>query len=97
MDARPAVARRAGRDLGSLAVLQPDETRHRRETWPVRHGSNAGVGRFTDDSEPARWMREAVVRVADRLPLLKSAITQQLTRRSAFAWLPLPLPGRRYQ
>ena len=93
----------AGRDLGSLAVLQPYETRHRRETWPVYHGTNAVVGLFTDDSEPARWMREAVIRVADRLPVLKSAITQKLTRRSGFVWpalprLPtLPLPGRRYQ
>lgn len=98
-----AGAARAGRDLGSLGVLQPYETRHRRETWPVYHGTNAIVGLFTDDSEPARWMREAVIRVADRLPLLKSAITQKLTRRSGFAWpalprLPtLPLPGRRYQ
>lgn len=101
-----AGAQRAGRDLGSLAVLQHYETRHRRETWPVYHGTNAVVGLFTDDSEAARWMREAVIRVADRLPVLKSAITQKLTRRSAFAWpalpklptLPtLPLPGRRYQ
>ena len=98
-----AGAQRAGRDLGSLAVLQPYETRHRRETWPVYHGTNAVVGLFTDDSETARWMREAVIRVADRLPLLKSAITQKLTRRSGFTWpslpkLPtLPLPGRRYQ
>ncbi|MFT3954294.1 MAG: 5-demethoxyubiquinol-8 5-hydroxylase UbiM [Piscinibacter sp.] len=101
-----AGAQRAGRDLGSLAVLQPYQTRHRRETWPVYHGTNAVVGLFTDDSEPARWMREAVIRVADRLPLLKSAITQKLTRRSGFVWpslpklptLPsLPIPGRRYQ
>lgn len=97
-----AGAHRAGRDLGSLAVLQPYETRHRRETWPVYHGTNAVVGLFTDDSEAARWLREAVIRVADRLPLLKSAITQKLTRRSGFVWpslpkLPtLPLPGRRY-
>jgi 2-polyprenyl-6-methoxyphenol hydroxylase-like FAD-dependent oxidoreductase len=98
-----AGAQRAGRDLGSLALLQPHETRHRREIWPVYHGTNAEVGLFTDDSETARWMREAVIRVADRLPLLKSAITQKLTRRSAFTWpslpkLPtLPLPGRCYQ
>ncbi len=85
-----AGAQRAGRDLGSLTVLQPYETRHRRETWPVYHGTNAVVGLFTDDSEPARWMREAVIRVADRLPLLKSAITQKLTRRSAFTWPALP-------
>lgn len=39
---------------------------------------------------PARWTREAVIRVADRLPLLKSAITQKLTRRSAFTWPALP-------
>lgn len=85
-----AAAHRAGRDLGRLEVLQPYETRHRRETWPIFHGTNAIVGLFTDDGEAARLLRQAVVRVAEHLPPLKSAITRRLTRSSATPWPPLP-------
>ena len=85
-----AGAQRAGRDLGSLAVLQPYETIHKRETWPIFHGTNAIVGLFTDDRGAARLLRQAVVRVAEHLPPLKRAITQRLTRSDATPWPPLP-------
>ena len=85
-----AAAQRAGRDLGRLEVLQPYETRHRRETWPIFHGTNAIVGLFTDDGEAARLLRQAVIRVAEHLPPLKSAITRRLTRSTASPWPPLP-------
>lgn len=85
-----AGAQRAGRDLGSLAVLQPYETTHKRETWPIFHGTNAIVGLFTDDRSAARLVRQAVVRVAEHLPPLKRAITQRLTRSDATPWPPLP-------
>ncbi len=85
-----AAAQRAGRDLGAIEVLQPYETRHRRETWPIFHGTNAIVGLFTDDGEAARLLRQAVVRVAEHLPPLKSVITRRLTRSSATPWPPLP-------
>jgi len=85
-----ASAQRAGRDLGSLAVLQPYETIHKRETWPIFHGTNAIVGLFTDDRGAARLLRQAVVRVAEHLPPLKRAITQRLTRSDATPWPPLP-------
>ena len=84
----------AGRDLGSLDVLQPYETQHRRETLPIYHGTNAVVGLFTDDREPARLLRQAVIRVADRLPPLKAAITRRLTRSSATPWPRLPVPPK---
>jgi len=71
-------------------VLQPYETEHRRETFPIYHGTNAVVGLFTDDGEPARLLRQAVIRVADRLPPLKSLITQRLTRSSPTPWPKLP-------
>ena len=89
-----AAAHRAGRDLGSLAVLEPYETRHRRETWPIFHGTNAIVGLFTDDADGARLLRQAVIRMAEHLPPLKSAVTRRLTRSGATpslsAWPPLP-------
>lgn len=85
-----AAAHRAGRDLGRIDVLQPYETRHRRETWPIFHGTNAIVGLFTDDGEAARLLRQAVVRVAEHLPPLKHAITSRLTRSTATPWPLLP-------
>jgi ubiquinone biosynthesis UbiH/UbiF/VisC/COQ6 family hydroxylase len=87
-----AGAQRGGHDLGSLAVLQPYETRHRRETFGVYHGTNAIVGLFTDDTEPARLLRQAVIRVAEHLPPLKNAITRRLTRSTATPWPNLPVP-----
>lgn len=83
-------AQRSGRDLGSLEVLLPYETRHRRETWTIFHGTNAIVGLFTDDRQAARVLRRAVVRVAEHLPPLKRAITQRLTRSGPTPWPPLP-------
>ncbi|WP_298835009.1 5-demethoxyubiquinol-8 5-hydroxylase UbiM [uncultured Piscinibacter sp.] len=87
-----ASARRNGRDLGSPEVLRPYETRHRRETWPIYHGTNALVGLFTDDGEPARLLRQAVIRVAERLPPLKAVITDRLTRSGPTRWPPLSRP-----
>ncbi len=74
-------ARRAGHDLGAVETLLPYETRHRRETLPIYLGTNAIVGLFTDDRTPARLLRSAVIRVADRLGPLKSVITKRLTDR----------------
>lgn len=88
-----AQARAAGRDLGDLAVLRPYDEAHRRETAPIYHGTNAIVGLFTDDRAPALWLRRAVIRVADRLPPLKAAITQRLTHTDEPPWMALPLPG----
>ncbi|MBX3603733.1 MAG: 5-demethoxyubiquinol-8 5-hydroxylase UbiM [Piscinibacter sp.] len=72
-------AHRAGCDLGRLAVLEPYEAQHRRETLPLYLGTNAVVGLFTDDRAPARVLRRAVIRIADRLPPLKAAIARRLT------------------
>lgn len=76
-----ARAQQAGRDLGRLETLLPYEAQHRRETLPVYLGTNAIVGLFTDDRAPARLLRSAVIRVADRLDPLKNAITRRLTDR----------------
>jgi ubiquinone biosynthesis UbiH/UbiF/VisC/COQ6 family hydroxylase len=78
-----ARAQRAGRDIGAPEVLQPYEAQHRRETLPVYLGTNAIVGLFTDDRAPARLLRSAVIRVAERLPPLKAAITRRLTERGS--------------
>ena len=88
-------ARKAGRDIGSTSTLQPYETEHRRVTWPIYHGTNAVVQLFTDERTQARWLRRAVLTVAEKVPpfngLVHAAITRQLTGRAVGPW---PWSGR---
>jgi len=72
-------ALRRGQDIGSLDLLRGYETTHRRATRPLYLGTNALVDLYTDDRAPARALRGAVLRLAERLPPLKAAITRQLT------------------
>jgi ubiquinone biosynthesis UbiH/UbiF/VisC/COQ6 family hydroxylase len=74
-----AQARHAGLDLGALPTLQAYEREHRRTTLPIYLGTNGIVQLFTDDRTPARLLRGAVLRVAQRLPPLRAAISRQLT------------------
>lgn len=78
-----AQARRQGRDPGDLSALQAFENEHRRATLPIYLGTNGIVQLFTDDRAPARLVRGAVLRVARRLPPLRTAIARQLTGRVA--------------
>jgi ubiquinone biosynthesis UbiH/UbiF/VisC/COQ6 family hydroxylase len=77
-------AHRAQRDVGALDVLLRYEAEHRRATRPLYLGTNALVGLFTDTRGPARLARAAVLRLAEHLPPLKSAITRRLTAGAAF-------------
>lgn len=87
-----AAACREGRDLGTLAVLERYQSEHRRATAPLYYGTNLLVGLYTDERAPARFARQALLGVANRLPPLKSAITRQLTGRGReLPWA----PGRR--
>ncbi|MDE2369113.1 MAG: 5-demethoxyubiquinol-8 5-hydroxylase UbiM [Burkholderiales bacterium] len=72
-----AAARSAARPLA--AALQAYASEHRRATLPIYLGTNAIVTLFTDDRAPARLLRGAVLRVARRLPPLRTLITRQLT------------------
>ncbi|MEQ1517053.1 MAG: 5-demethoxyubiquinol-8 5-hydroxylase UbiM [Usitatibacteraceae bacterium] len=72
-------ARRAGQDIGADAVLRRYQRTHRRATLPIFLGTNALVKLYTDDRMPARVARRGLLRIADRLPPLKSWITRRLT------------------
>ncbi|MBL0086372.1 MAG: 5-demethoxyubiquinol-8 5-hydroxylase UbiM [Ideonella sp.] len=84
-----AQARKSGRALGALPVLQAYEREHRRTTLPVYLGTNAVVALFTDERSPARLARRAVLAVAERAPglsgVIKHAITRQLMGGAARA------------
>lgn len=76
-------AAKAGRDIGALSGLQAFESEHRRTTLPIYLGTNAVVSLFTDERQPARMLRSAVLAMAERAPglsgLIKGVITRQLT------------------
>jgi ubiquinone biosynthesis UbiH/UbiF/VisC/COQ6 family hydroxylase len=79
---RPAAAAGAvapAGDPGAADALARYDAEHRRVTLPIYLGTNALVRLFTDDRLPARALRAAVLRVADRLPPVKAGITRQLT------------------
>ncbi|RKT60449.1 ubiquinone biosynthesis UbiH/UbiF/VisC/COQ6 family hydroxylase [Azonexus fungiphilus] len=74
-----AAARQAGRDLGDSRALAAYAREHERTTLPIYLGTNIVVKLFTDDRQPARLLREAVVGLTNLLPPIRAAVTRQLT------------------
>ena len=74
-----AQAHAEGRDLGEAGPLARYAEEHRRVTLPIYLGTNVVVKLFTNDSRPAKLVREAVVRATNWLPPVQRAITRQLT------------------
>jgi ubiquinone biosynthesis UbiH/UbiF/VisC/COQ6 family hydroxylase len=70
-------------DIGGPSVLAAFERTHRLATWPTYVGTNALVSLFTDEREPARWVRSAVLEVAGGLfpfkDIVQSLVVRQLT------------------
>lgn len=83
-------ARRKGRDIGSISVLQRYEARHMRVTRPLYRGTNEIVTLFTNESIPAKIARSAVLRVSNNLPPLKSMIAGKLAEKGEQTPLPIP-------
>ena len=100
-----ARAHAEGRDLGDARALQAYASEHQRVTLPIYLGTNLVVKLFTNDAAPAKLAREAIVRLTNLVPPIKSAVTRQLTgdrlkmpwsdwKRPALPKLP-PLPDLR--
>ncbi len=73
-------AQHAGRDIADPALLESYERAHRLATWPIYQGTNFVASLYTDDRMPAKWLRKAVLRVADHVSPLKKAIAAHLTQ-----------------
>ena len=73
-------AHRRGADIGSEAVLARYARRHQFAAWPMYAATRLVVRVFTDDRRPVRGVREAILRVSDRLPPLRRAIAARLTQ-----------------
>ncbi len=74
-----ATAARQRRDIGADDVLASYQRQHRLASLPLYYGTNGIVKLFTTETVPAKIMRQAVLRISNRLPPLKWAITRKLT------------------
>ena len=70
-----------GSDFASAQVLESYQSRHMRVTRPMYYGTNGIVGLFTNDSAPAKAVRQLVLRVANNFPPVKHLITSRLTEK----------------
>lgn len=67
-------ARSRGRDIADPRVLAGWEREHRATTRPLYLATNAIARLYTDDSRPARLLREAAVQAGRRFPPLQRAL-----------------------
>jgi len=74
----------------SSTVLKKYESKHMRHTRPLYHGTNGVVGLFTNETLPAKILRNLTLRAANNLPPLKYLITSKLTEKSAMPRFSLP-------
>ncbi|MEB1529591.1 5-demethoxyubiquinol-8 5-hydroxylase UbiM [Xanthomonas sp. WHRI 7945] len=72
-----------GGDIAAPALLAGYERGHRLATRPLYEATNAIAALYTDDRLPARALRNAALRVADRVAPFKRAIAAHLTQRGA--------------
>jgi ubiquinone biosynthesis UbiH/UbiF/VisC/COQ6 family hydroxylase len=69
-------------DIGALALLQRYESAHRLATRPLYLATNATARLYTDDSLPARVLRDAVLRIGARLPPVRQAMVAKLMEKT---------------
>ncbi|SCK06325.1 Ubiquinone biosynthesis hydroxylase, UbiH/UbiF/VisC/COQ6 family [Variovorax sp. HW608] len=74
-------ARDQGRDIGDAAVLAGYERAHRRDAVVMYHGTNAVAKLYAGQGAVQRLARQWVLRGAQNLPFLKTAIMARLTGR----------------
>ncbi len=75
-----AAARKS--DIGALTLLQRYEQAHRLATKPLYLATNGTALLYTDDSLPARVLRDAVLRLGERLPLVRHVMVAKLMEKS---------------
>jgi ubiquinone biosynthesis UbiH/UbiF/VisC/COQ6 family hydroxylase len=80
-------------DIGALPLLQRYERTHRLATKPFYLATNLTAQLYTDDSLPARVLREAVLRIGARLPPVRHAMVAKLMEKTEPA-LTAPRPRR---
>ena len=72
-------AKQQGRDIAAPALLQRYQQTHQHASRGLYMATHAVVSLFTREEAPARWLRHAVIDVAERLTPFKRAVAQSLT------------------
>lgn len=72
-------AHRAGLDIGAESLLESYGWSHRKATHPLYLATNALVGLYTDNSLPAQFARDALLRVGNLIAPVKRFMTHKLT------------------
>jgi ubiquinone biosynthesis UbiH/UbiF/VisC/COQ6 family hydroxylase len=84
-----AEANRRGGDIGAPALLRRYELTHRLATRPLYVATNTTALLYTDDRLPARVLRDAVIRVGERLSPVRRVVTAHIMRSAAAHASPL--------
>lgn len=71
-------AHRRGLDIGAVDVLERYGKAHRRSTFPLFHATNGIASLYANDSAPARFIRQAGLRIASHLPPVKDMVISRL-------------------
>ena len=71
-------AARSGRDIGGDVVLGRYERAHRSATWLAYQATTAIVRLYGTDALPARMMRDAGLRLANTVPLLRRTVLTKM-------------------
>ena len=74
-------AHAAGRDIGAPEPLARYQRTHRLATRPLYEATRLVATLYTADAPPARLLRDAVLRVAERVTPFKRAVAAQLAGR----------------
>lgn len=73
----------SGRDFAAEPLLRAYQAEHRRASGPLYLATGAVVSLYTSNSLPARILRRAALRSANRLPPFRRLIARTLTDRHA--------------
>ena len=69
----------SGQDIADTKLLEKYEAKHILHTRALYHGTNFVVKLFTNETPPAKFLRNTVLRLSNHLPPVKKLITKQLT------------------
>jgi ubiquinone biosynthesis UbiH/UbiF/VisC/COQ6 family hydroxylase len=76
---RIIAAKRSGIDIGAESVLRPYEDQHRRATRPLYLATRFITDVYTNNTAPARLVRDVMLRAASHLMPFRRAIAASLT------------------
>ncbi len=72
-------AHEESKDIGDMEVLRKYQTEHMMVAKPLYHGTNSIVKLFTNETYPAKILRDATLRLANNFFPIKDIITRALT------------------